>query len=215
MNLIIMFLWVVPFLILPGGYLLFRLKRGRVIRYWIYFAILFCSFLFDLTGTSFRIDFFDILLFLGTTLTLCEFFWWLHFIKNKTLFSVVFLGALTFFILSYHEWILLGPQKISTLWESEIVDSFKGKTGNYRIKEKKNIEDGKTIRVFYLYKEMNSPFFEQIIGLFTVPADYKKAIFSFKWRNTAQGVRLDMIGDRDTLWTLGEGISNTVKWKLY
>ncbi|HMA64419.1 MAG TPA: hypothetical protein VKO63_04455, partial [Chitinispirillaceae bacterium] len=60
-------------------------------------------------------------------------------------------------------------------------------------------------RIIRLYKVKKVPMIEERIREYKVPDGYQSSEFTFGWSNTANGVRLDLISGKDTIWTLGEG----------
>ncbi len=204
MSLTNILLWLVPFLLIAAAFFSFRLKTFRGLRYKIYGVILFVAFLSDLTGFSFRADQFDTVIKMLVLFVISEACWNLLRIKNRNAAKVLIFCCIAVFGLVYSSWIFQGPKNAERLWKAETVDRYKNDQAEYVVKERRLLKGIKKVRVFELYKNINSLPLESKIRTWEAAEGYYRADFNYRWSYSYSGVRLDLISGKDTLWTLGE-----------
>ena len=167
--------------------------------------MLFCAFMFDLQSTSFRFDKIDILFYQMVLLVFADFFW--RIIRNRRLIlriSAIVIG-LALFVWTYHEWIIVGPASLNRLWNAQCLSTYKAKQREYFIKKRCPVYWKKSARCnLILLKTRKTPIFEERIDKYQIPDGYEGATISFVWDTTAHLVSVQIVGDNDTLWTLGE-----------
>jgi len=199
-------LWILPFFVLILSYFSFRINPVKGLRYRLYALVLFIVFVMDLMQLSFIIDTIDTVRFLFVTFIIADIGWNVIKIRKipvKVLFMVL---GITAYSLSYFGWVAGGPQKNSSFWYQKVIEQYTNhKNRNYILKEHTDSSLKETIRQLSLYKVKKVPFIEELVREYRLPEGYEKAELKFGWSNTQNGVRLDIINNKDTIWTLGEG----------
>ena len=200
-----MLLWLTPLLMLAAGFLTSMVTRFRLTRYGLYCGILFIAFLFDLQSKSFCNDKYDLLFMQFVVWVFSDFFWRVARRKNRIIrIAGVGIGLLIF-IWNYHEWILVGPSSLNRLWNARVLTEKNAKKTVYYVKERCSVGFGKETRCnLVLLKRVYPPFLEQRIDQFQIPEGYGKAEISFVWQRIEELQIVQVIGNRDTLWTLTE-----------
>ena len=197
-------LWLIPILIIPFTFYTARYIPLRAPRFVAYVILLVAALVVGLNklqlsnNVADRICDFTILFMVG------EMFWAFNKFKSKKVFNfllVIFLMCYGAFIF---KWIIAGPQGIMQYWGVNVIDSREMKSGGYEIK----VTDHKIShkRTFVLLKKVKYPFLEKRVDKWATIPGYYKSEFSYKWSNTPQGVRVDLVADSNTIWTIGEGL---------
>ncbi|MBN1576029.1 MAG: hypothetical protein JW913_05720 [Chitinispirillaceae bacterium] len=208
MNILRSIVWCMPFILLAAGFFTSRITAFRLTRYGFYFGVLFCAFLFDLQSTSFRIDKIDILFALLVLFVLSDFFWRVVRSKHLWLRIAALVTGLALFSWNYHEWIIIGPKSLNRLWNSKRLSEFKTKHGLYYVKQRCPEHWRKSAPCdMVLLKTRITPFLEQRLDKYPIPEGYENSTISLVWDTSSQSVSVQMVGDNDTLWTLGDPIS--------
>jgi hypothetical protein len=199
-------LWTLPFLVLLLSFLSFRADILKPLRYKIYVFILFIAFLLDLTHISFVNDVFDTIRFLLVTFILGDFLWNVTKIrKTKTRAVFTTLGLISFCWV-YMSWTIDGPRKNINHWSDKVVQTYTNhKNRLYVLKERIEYSTRPVTRVLTISKIKKINMLEQQVREYKVPEGYENSEFRYGWSNTVNGVRLDLINGKDTIWTLGEG----------
>jgi hypothetical protein len=199
-------LWTLPFLVLMLSFLSFRVDLLKSLRYKIYILILFIAFILDLTHMSFTNDVFDTIRFLLVTFILGDFLWNVTRIRKPRLKIVFTILGLVSFCWVYMGWTIDGPQKNSDHWRDKLVQTYTNhKNRVYVLKERIKYSTKPVTRILTIYKIKKLNLIEQQVREYKIPEGYENSEFRYGWSNTANGVRLDLINGKDTIWTLGEG----------
>lgn len=196
------FFWLSPVFMIISGVLLAHTIIFIRQRYVIYAVVLFLAFLFDLTGISFISDIADKVLLLTATAIITEFYWRIFCLnRNRLLRSVSIMIGIGLFLLSFNSWIFSGANNANL--KSEILSRYQIKDKTYIIKEFKNPEDGYA-RTFSLNKCLKHFPLEKFLKSYKIPDGYENAEFKFQWVLRKNILCVDIIGDKDQLWTLDE-----------
>lgn len=199
-------LWILPFFVLILSYFSFRLNPVKSLRYKIYALILLIVFVMDLMKLTFVNDAIDTVRFLLVTFIIADIGWNVIKIRKtpvKVLFIVLGIAA---YSCSYFSWVACGPQKNNDFWYQKVIEQYTNhKKRNYILKEHNESSLKRTIRNVSLYKVKKVSFIEELVREYRLPDGYENAELKFGWSNTSNGVRLDIINNKDTIWTLGEG----------
>lgn len=198
-------LWLAPVLASATGVLLSLIKDFRKIRYCVYFVILFIAFLFDLMSLSFTSDIMDTVFLLIVALSLSEIYWKLFRFKNRVFYTLSVVIGLFIFIFAFKPWFSGGPENVKRNWESQIVSEHTRHAVKYTVKEIKVLNKKRLLRKFRVNKNSKYLPLEKLIGTYTVPEGYYNAEFRFNWTTKENKFGVDLIGDKDVLWTIGEG----------
>ncbi len=165
---------------------------------------MFTAFLIDLNSLKFSDYRLNIILFLSVTLVFSEIFWKLIRSAKKSIATISLITGILLFTFAYKQWVLLGPAKFSTIWESPVVSEFTRGADRYKVRELVSGQSNND-RTFKLYKCMRSMPLERFKGKFRVPEGYNNAQFRFRWYIKMGVINVELIGDSDTLWTLHDG----------
>ena len=198
-------LWIAPLLMLLIGFFTSMVTRFRLARYGVYTVILFIAFLFDLQSKSFLNDKYDLLFSQFFVWVFSDFFWRVFRRKNRILrFTGLGIGLLLF-VWNYYEWMLIGPAYLNRVWNAQVLTEKSEKQSLYYVKMRCPVKLGKkTTCNLILFKKTVPQFLEQKIDQFKIPEGYETAVISFAWQRVEELVTVQVIGDRDTLWTLTE-----------
>lgn len=205
MNALRSIVWFLPFVIVAGGFFTSRITSFRTTRYGIYFGVLFSAFMFDLQSTSFRYDKIDILFYQTVLFVFADFFW--RILRNRHLFLRIgaLVVGLTLFVWTYHEWVIVGPASLNRLWNAQCLSEYKADKSDYFVKKRCPVKwrDPAACNLILL-KTRKLSFLEERIDTFQIPEGYEKSTLSFVWDTSSQLISVQIVGDNDTLWTLGE-----------
>ncbi len=206
MNMLMRFVWLLPFVIIFASFFTSRIVSYRFTRYLIYFFILFLAFISDLQSISFRYDKIDILFYRAVLFVFADFFW--RIVRNRKMYLRIggIIIGIALFLWNYYEWIIVGPAYLNRLWNSQCVSVCKAKGREYYLKIRRQVywKDSLAHNIL-LFKTLNPPILEQRIDKFHVPKGYERSNFSFVWDTTTSNmISVQIVGDNDTLWTLGE-----------
>lgn len=199
-------LWTLPFVVLLLSFLSFRADLLKPLRYKIYIFILFIAFVLDLTHMSFSYDLFDTIRFLLVTFILGDFLWNVTRIsKPKTRAAFTTLGLISFCWV-YMSWAIDGPRNNGNHWNDKLVETYTNhKHRVYVLKERVEYSTKPVTRKLSLSKIKKLNILEQQVREYKIPEGYGNSEFRYGWSDTQNGVRLDLINGKDTIWTLGEG----------
>ncbi|NLE01200.1 MAG: hypothetical protein GX640_15140 [Fibrobacter sp.] len=198
--------WGLPLLLIPVSFLTYRMKNKKKKRYLVYIFILFVAFIFNLTGISFKVDFLDSTLYLVVSFIICEFCWSITRIKNRPLVTLFVICGVILFGAAYKDWLVGGPQKNNSLRATTIKDRYIIRENVYTVKERNTFTAKGMTKTIALYRDITKHPFETRIGEYVLPEGYFKAQIRYHWTRTPRGVKLNLIGDSDTLWSLGDGL---------
>ena len=195
--------WIVPFLLMGAGFFTSKFKKFRFARLCVYVVILFLAFLLDLQSTSFVSDAADVLFSQIILITFSDILWRILRGRVKVIRIATAVTGLLLFGWWYKDWITDGPALLHLRWSTRIIERHVGAKGKYHIKEeitrKRNEEP---VREFVLYKGRFAQLLEQECSSYIIPDGYEKADFFFSWREVKQEDEVQIVGDKDTLWTL-------------
>ncbi len=201
-----LFLWFLPLLALLLSFISFKLNILKGVRYKFYTLVLFIVFLFDLMHFSFSNDIIDTVRFLLVTFIIADILWNVTRMRKVFFRSAAVISGLVVFSWVYLSWAVDGPNKVFDHWKDKTISSYTNhKNRQYVLKEKFETGARSVKRIFTLFKVKKVNILEEEVRTYTIPEGYVNAEFSYKWSNTDNGVRLDLINGRDTIWTLGEG----------
>ncbi|MCX7726644.1 MAG: hypothetical protein N2053_07320 [Chitinispirillaceae bacterium] len=198
--------WIlIPSLVVVIGYFTSKITSHREIRYLISFLILLLAFITDLQSFSFSSYYGDLIFSIIVSSVFSDIVWRFYKRKNK----ILKVGALTvgviLFASEYHDWILSGPINIDKITKDNILSYSKKGDKIYctkmhcsRYTKISKRCDIKLIRCFPL------KIFEKEIESYKVPKGYENADFTFRWDTTGRDIAAYVIGNKDTLWTLGK-----------
>jgi hypothetical protein len=199
-------LWTLPFLVLMLSFLSFRVDLLKSLRYKIYILILFIAFILDLTHMSFINDVFDTIRFLLVTFILGDFLWNVTRIRKPKVRVIFTMLGIISFCWVYMSWTIDGPRKNSNHWRDKLVQTYTNhKNRVYVLKERVEYSTKPVTRKLAIFKIKKFDLIEQQVREYKIPEGYENSVFRYGWSNTANGVRLDLINGKDTIWTLGEG----------
>ena len=199
-----MFLWSVPFLLIPLSYVFYRVVPLRKIRYYSYLIILVAAFFLSLFHLTFHNDMVDTGEIFLINFILWEFFWFVGRVVKGKFFFVVLLLVLGLYGLENQRWIVAGSANASKLWKPVIATSYNHNNVWYFVKEKDCFNSKRPARLLTLTRKVKFPGLEKQIYTYRTPKGYYLEPFSYKWSDEP-GVHLEIKhGDR-TLWTMGEG----------
>jgi hypothetical protein len=103
-------------------------------------------------------------------------------------------------------WTIDGPRKNINHWSDKVVQTYTNhKNRLYVLKERIEYSTRPVTRVLTISKIKKINMLEQQVREYKVPEGYENSEFRYGWSNTVNGVRLDLINGKDTIWTLGEG----------
>ena len=200
-----MIFWFTPFFMMAAGFLTSMLTRFRLTRYGVYLAILFIAFLFDLQSKSFYNDKLDLVFMQFLVWVFADFFWRVVRRKNRVLRIAGLLMGLLLFLWNYHVWILVGPASLNRLWNARVLTEMHAKKTVYYVKKRCPVRfRNSTASNLVLLKRVHPRFLEQRIDLYRIPEGYEGAELSFVWQRVEELETVQVIGNRDTLWTLSE-----------
>jgi len=195
--------WLLPFLVLAAGYVSNKVNYLKPVRNKLYIFILFCAFLLDLTSLSFVNGYIDTVRYLIVTFILCDIGFSILRIKKVVIKAILVILGATLFLYTFSGWIFDGPSKVMEHCLNKQLDTYvNSKQNTYFVRQHVNYLLKR--RTMSLYRVKQVPVMEQRIRDYKVPSGYLSSEFTFGWSNTANGVRLDLISGKDTLWTLGE-----------
>ena len=199
-------LWTLPFFVLLLSFLSFRVDIIKSLRYKIYILVLFIAFVLDLTHLSFVNDYIDTGRFLLVTFILGDFLWNVTRISkpvSRTMFTVLSLFSFGWVYLS---WTMDGPHKNHYHWSDNVVETYANhKNRVYVLKEHFEYSTKPVTRELSIFKIKKLNLLEEQVREYKIPDGYENSEFRYGWSNTQNGVRLDIINGKDTIWTLGEG----------
>ncbi len=207
MNTAHFLIWVTPILVLIAGFFASMIKQFRMGRYGIYLGVLFLAFILDLQSTSFKFDVLDFVFSQLVLLVLADFFWRVVRGKAVVLRVIGLITGCVLFGLTYKEWILKGPGPASMqhVQQSKRLSEYKAHNKIFFIKEdRSNNRKSGPVCTLNLLKSGQLSITEQRIDHFEVPFGYENTVFSFAWTTTTESISVQIIGDTDTLWTLGD-----------
>ncbi|MGE5670826.1 MAG: hypothetical protein ACM31E_05230 [Fibrobacterota bacterium] len=203
MNVVV---WLLPFIVLALGYISNKVNFFKPVRIKLYALLLFCAFLFDLMSLSFVNGHADIVRYLVVTFIMCDIGFNILRIKKVIIKTILVILGAAAFIYAYSGWILGGPSRVYEHWIEKQLDTYVNqKKDKYYLRQHVNTLTTPVSRIICLYKVKKVPMIEERIREYKVPDGYQASEFTFGWSNTANGVRLDLISGKDTIWTLGEG----------
>jgi hypothetical protein len=201
MNVVV---WLLPFLVLVLGYFSNKVNFFKPVRIKLYGVILFCAFLCDLMSLSFVNGYADTIRYFVVTFILCDIGFSILRIKKVILKTILLILGSTAFIYAFSGWILDGPSKVNDHFvEKQLTTYVNDKHHTYAVRQHVNYL--LKSRSMSLYRVKKVAIMEERVRAYKVPSGYLSSEFTFRWSNTAKGVRLDLISGKDTLWTLGEG----------
>jgi hypothetical protein len=201
-----LFLWSLPLLMLLLSFISFKLNILKGVRYKFYTLVLFIAFLFDLMHLSFSNDILDTVRFLLVTFIIADILWNVTRMRKVFFKSAAVISGLIVFSWVYLSWVVDGPGKVFYHWKDKTISSYTNhKNRLYVLKEKFDTGARSVKRNFTLFKVKKVNILEEEVRTYTLPEGYVNSDFSFKWSNTDNVVRLDLINGKDTIWTLGEG----------
>lgn len=208
MDIFRVIVWCIPFILLLTGFFTSRITNYRLTRYGVYCGVLFLAFLFDLQSTSFRFDKVDIFFAQMVLFVVTDFFWRMARSRRLWLRIAALATGLALFTWSYHEWIILGPRSLNRLWDSQKLSECTTKYGLYYVKRRYPEQWRKNAQCnLVLLKTRSLAFLEERLDKYQIPEGYRKSDISFAWDTTSESVSVQIVGDNDTLWTLGDPIS--------
>lgn len=198
-------IWLLPCIMVAAAFFTSGIKRFRFVRLGVSFAVLFCAFLLDLQSLSFRLDRLDFAFEMLVVFVIADFMW-RGVRKRNCVFRIGVLAlGVGFFCLRYIDWFVPGTASVGTLKESAHLSVFKAHKRLFFVKEHREFNTKKAqapnITLYRTFKV--SPLEQQMDG-FEVPEGYENSSLSFSWIATQQSVSVQIIGDADTLWTLGD-----------
>lgn len=198
--------WFAPALVIPSSYVAFRYLPGRRVRLWVYFVVLVALMVFDLFRLSLVSDLADLLLRQAVLFMVAEFLWLIALIRSR--WALVTAAALigVLWAVTNRAWLEAGPGEVPHLWRGRPAASYEDAPFTYVVEEHEVPFGEPPYRRFTLTKR-RPPFpVEQKIKSYTTPEGYYRTPFHFAWRDTPEGVRVNLVAGPDTLWTLGEGL---------
>jgi hypothetical protein len=198
-------IWLLPCIVVAAAFFTSGIKRFRFGRLGIYFVVLFSAFLLDLQSLSFRVDRIDFALEMTVLFVIADFFW-RGIRKRNTVFRIGVLAlGLGFFCLKYIDWFFAGTASVDALKETMHLSTFKAHQKIFFVKEhlEFSLKKARSPNIT-LYRTFKVSPLEQQIDRFEVPEGYENTPLSFSWTTTPQSVSVQIIGDSDTLWTLGD-----------
>jgi len=198
-------LWLLPLLVLILSFVSFRVNAFKASRYKIYVLLLFIAFLFDLMHLSFTNDIIDTVRFFLVTFIISDILWNVTKIRKPKVRATAVIVGLVAFGWVFSRWVIDGPNKNSMHWMKPVVSSYVNhKNRNYVLKEE--FESGKKpVKRLSLLKIKKVKLLEEEVRTYELPEGYANSDFNYQWSNTQNGVRLDLVNGKDTVWTLGEG----------
>lgn len=202
-------LWIVPLLIIPVSFVLYRYVPLRKARYYSYAVILITAFFLNLFQISFWNELIDTIEFILVNFICAEFFW--NFLRLKKprpkgrLFRVLFIVALCVYGFELRHWIIAGPNNAPELWKPVAAGVYRRGGIQYAVREHGLFGSVPPARLLVLTRRIGSLPFEKTIGAYRTPEGFRYADFTYSWSTTSQGVRLDISTAGYRLWTMGEG----------
>ncbi|NLD93080.1 MAG: hypothetical protein GX639_10460 [Fibrobacter sp.] len=203
MNVLI---WLLPFIVLVLGYFSNKVNFIKLVRIKLYAVILFCAFLFDLMSLSFVNIYVDSISYLIVTFILCDIGFNILRIKKVLIKTILMILGVAAFVYAYKDWVAGGPSRVVEYWIEKPLDTYVNqKQERYFLRQHTNYFTTSAGRIISLYKVKKVPVIETCVREYKVSDNYQLSEFMYGWSNTANGVRLDLINGKDTIWTLGEG----------
>ncbi len=194
---------ILPFVLIPLSYLLFRWNRFKNERVYIYLLILFSAFLFDLMSISFRNQLFGLLFNFAVFVTLAQMIWVILRLKGRIVPLVLSSIAFSSYLLITIFWLVTAQPPESRMTTRQI-DRYRAGEITYTLSRRLSRKvGGYPAYVFSLNRLIPATPFKKHLDSYVTPEGYFNSEYSVNWRETSEGVLLDLVADEDTLWSLG------------
>ncbi|KMQ50435.1 hypothetical protein CHISP_2682 [Chitinispirillum alkaliphilum] len=193
-----------PLLVVTLGYFLCKCKLLKTQRVILYLLVLFMSFVLDLTGVSFQNDLFNVFLYFSALTIIAEIIWRIYLSNKKNLFKRLAATLLSSYIILNILWLIFSPAPKSRI-SAEQIDTYTFNNKTYTLKKRVSRKIiGYPRHVVTLNRVVPSTPFEKQIDKYVTAEGYFFSEYSFNWGSDSRNVWVDLIGDKDTLWTLSE-----------
>ncbi len=203
MNAALYIEWLFPVFIIPLSFCLNRWVPYKKIRYTVYVLILAAAFFLDLFKVSFRSELIDNVMFFSVQVIITEFFFNLLKTRKKIWAALVTISFTVFFFYTNSAWLMAGSSH-NELRRNTTIEVYKNAHGDYALEKRLSRNFRHPSYVYVLNRNISRTPFEEQIDSYLTQDGYFKAKFLTKWEDTKDGVKLDLIVEKDTLWSLGE-----------
>lgn len=195
--------WLFPLLIIPTSYVLFRFVPFRKVRFQVYAVILVMAFFFDLFKISFKSEVLDSVLYFSVLGIITEFVWNSTKLKRKIISGAVLVLFLPGFLYLNSAWLRAGADQ-REFRRNTVVDVHSCNSVEYALEKRLSRNWSDSSYKYILNRSIPRSPLEKQIDTYTTREGYFQAQFEYVWNCVDEGVKLDLVVGKDTLWSLGE-----------